>query len=76
MAMPGPVRPGVTGSAFLARRQGIAKITSERRACAPSAGSASCNAMLGWKVTVIVRGPYKAMPRPGKVVPRPVVQAT
>ncbi len=74
--MPGPVRAGVTGSAFLARRQGVVKLSSERRVCAPASGSASCDAMLAWKVTVIVRGPHRPMPQPGKVVPQPVVHAT
>jgi hypothetical protein len=73
--MPGPVRAGVTSSAFLARRQGIAKLTSERRACAPAAGSASCNAMLGWKVTVVVRGLHKSVPQPQQVAPPPLVRA-
>ncbi len=73
--IPGPVRAGVTGSAYLARRQGIVKLSSERRACAPASGSASCDAMLAWKVTVIVRGPHRPMPQPGKGVPQPVVHA-
>jgi hypothetical protein len=74
--MPGPARAGVTGSAYLATRQGIVKLSSERRVCAPASGSATCDAMLAWKVTVIVRGPHKPMPQPGKLVPQPVVHAT
>ena len=71
----GPVRAGVTGSVFLARRPGIVKLSSERRVCAPAPGSASCDAMLAWKVTVIVRGPHKPVPQPERVVPQPVVDA-
>jgi hypothetical protein len=75
--MPSPVRPGVTGAAFLAKREGTVKITSYRRACpVTGAGSASCDALISWKATVVVRGPQRALPQPEKVVPEPAVHGT
>ncbi len=48
----------MTGAGFLAKREGIVKISSYRHACpATAAGSASCDALISWKVTVVVRGP-------------------
>jgi hypothetical protein len=71
---PSPVRSGVTGAGFLAKREGIVKISSYRRACpATGPGSASCDALVSWKVTVVVRGPQRVLPQPEKVVPQPVV---
>jgi hypothetical protein len=72
--VPSPLRSGVTGAGFLARHEGIVKISSYRRACpATGAGSASCDALILWKVTVVVRGPQRVLPQPEKVVPQPVV---
>ena len=67
--MPNPVRPGVTGAGFLAKREGIVRISSYRRGCpATGAATASCDALISWKVTVVVRGPQRVLPRPEKVV--------
>ncbi len=72
--MPRPVRQGMTGAGFLAKREGIVKISSYRHACpATGAGSASCDALISWKVTVVVRGPQRVLPQPEKVVPQPAV---
>jgi len=74
--MPSSVRPGVTGAGYLAKREGIVRISSYRRACpAAGAGSASCDALVSWKVTVVVRGPQRVLPQPVKVVPQPVVHS-
>jgi hypothetical protein len=74
--MPVPLRRGVTAAGFLAKRPGTVKLSSDRRACpSAGAGSGSCDALVSWKVTVVVRGPQRAVPQPEKVVPQPVVQA-
>ncbi len=73
---PSPVRPGMTGAGFLAKREGTVRVSSYRRACpATGAGSASCDAVISWKVTVVVRGPQRVLPQPEKVVPQPVVHS-
>jgi hypothetical protein len=75
--MPSPVRPGVTGAGFLAKHEGTVKISSYRRGCATTGtGSASCDALITWKVNVVVRGPQRVMPQPEPVVPQPVVHST
>jgi hypothetical protein len=75
-AMPGPLRRGVTAAGFLARRPGVAKLSSDRRACPPGgAGTASCDALVSWRVTVVVRRPLRAVPQPVRSLPQPVVNA-
>jgi hypothetical protein len=64
-ASPVHVPAGVTAAAFRAVRAGSVKLTSQRPACAPAnGGSASCGAVLGWGVTVMVLAPPKAFPQP------------
>jgi hypothetical protein len=72
---PMPVTPAraVTSAAFLARDEGRATLTSQRRACpTAAAGSASCQALVSWKVTVEVRGTQRNLPLPHPVAPRPL----
>jgi hypothetical protein len=46
---------GVTATTFMAVREGIAVLSSERRACSPPPKSSmSCGPALHWKVTVVV----------------------
>ncbi|HMK97078.1 MAG TPA: hypothetical protein VK425_05980 [Acidimicrobiales bacterium] len=46
----------VTAENFLAERAGLVQVSSERRACPPpTPGSASCGAILGWQVRLLVR---------------------
>jgi hypothetical protein len=46
---------GVTATTFMAVREGIAVLTSHRRACTPSPKSSiDCGPALRWKVTVVV----------------------
>ncbi len=75
--MPVPLRRGTTSAGFLARRPGVVKLSSTRRACpSAGAGSASCDALVSWKVTVVVHGPERAVPQPLRVVPQPVVSSS
>jgi hypothetical protein len=54
---------GMTAANFLAVRNGVVKLSSQRHVCPPAAnGGASCDAMLGWRATVIVRSGGKPIP--------------
>jgi hypothetical protein len=73
---PSPLRRGATSAGFLARRPGVVTLSSNRRACpSAGAGTASCDTLVSWKVTVVVHGPQRAIPQPLKVVPQPVFSA-
>lgn len=65
---------GVTAADFVAKSEGTVRLSSDRRACPPATpGSASCDALVAWNVTVTVRGPHRVVPQP--VSPQPVTPA-
>jgi hypothetical protein len=54
---------GVTAALFLAVHRGVVELTSQRHLCPPPAnGTASCDAMLSWRATVVVRALVKPVP--------------
>jgi hypothetical protein len=56
---------GVTAADFLAKTQGVVRLSSQRHVCPPATpGSASCDAIVSWSVTVTVNGPHRAAPQP------------
>lgn len=60
----------VTSTDFLARRQGKVHLTSERWVCPPAApGKVTCQAIVLWRVAVVVRGFHRILPHPGKFQP-------
>jgi hypothetical protein len=66
-ALPLPITlaRGVTAADFLAKGEGTVRLSSHRRACPPATpGSASCDALVAWNVTVTVHGPHRPVPQP------------
>ncbi len=56
---------GVTAADFLAKTQGVVRVSSQRHVCPPAtAGSATCDAIVSWSVTVTVHGPQRSGPQP------------
>jgi hypothetical protein len=55
---------GVTAANLLAAHPGFVNLTSERRVCPPaSSGAATCEAMISWRATVMVRAAHKPIPQ-------------
>jgi hypothetical protein len=62
-----------TSTDFLARQQGRVKLSSQRRVCPPAApGPVSCQALLSWEVTVVVRGSHQILPQPLRAQAQPI----
>ncbi|HTT92889.1 MAG TPA: hypothetical protein VMF65_25265 [Acidimicrobiales bacterium] len=55
--------PGMTATNFLASHPGAVDLTSQRHVCPPSTnGTVSCDVMVAWRATVVVRGGTKPLP--------------
>lgn len=55
---------GVTAANLLAAHPGTVDLTSARHVCPPATnGSATCEAMISWRATVVVRTAHKPIPQ-------------